>query len=363
MEKNNLELLLPKDPSGTGVVYEWVYNENNFWKTILGRFRPDFFPYEESSLTKYSNVLEEQIEYHQRNRYFERHKLDRIINLSKKSFIPNHDHRVARDIYKNVDDHQSIQQILYTSHLIDQTIDQFFSDSVITKYKEILEEKIKEFEKEKQNFTSSTQYLSSNLVEQSERLTEEITEIVDTSKKDLTDQASAHRKELSETSSNIKKNIDSSKPVEFWEAKELNHKTHARNCKITAISLGIFASFIMLFLILAAFKDLNTTFIFGFQLPNHFYLAALILIGSAFVWALRIAVQLMMTHAALESEALERSTAIKTYIALSSQNIDKEIEKEFHKSLLSFNKVKISEDSSHPEIFKIVEQFLKKDKP
>lgn len=354
--------MLQDSPAGSSIVYEWIYYENELWTRILGAISADTLPYETSSLFRYKSILSEQLEYHNRNKHFEHHKLNTIIHISKENFIPNHDQRTAKDIFKNSEDLNLIRQLLYANYLLDQTINQFFNGTVTTKYKEMFEEKIEEFEKAKQNFADSTKHLSYSLTEQNERITKEINEITETAKKNLSNQTEDHIKEISERSSNINKNIDSSKPVRFWEDKETNHRLQAKSCKKAAITLGFFASILMLFLTLAAFKDPNTTSLLGFQLPNHFYLAALVLLGSAFVWALRITIQLMMTHIALESEALERSTAIKTYISLSSQNIDKDIENEFHRSLLSFNKVKISEDSNHPEIFKVIEQFLKKDK-
>ncbi|WP_420030720.1 hypothetical protein ACN429_11665 [Pseudomonas oryzihabitans] len=362
MEKNNLEHLIFEKSATYERKYEWIFREKQFWSAVSENIPSTSLPYELPAFSKYQKILTEQIEYYNRDRTFERFKLERLIELSKEFFIPNHDHRIAGDVDKNLPNRSMVQVILYSNYLLDQTMSQFFTGTVTTKYKEQLDEKIVEFNDAKQKFTGYSEYLTSHLIDQNEKSTKEIRDITETSKQTLKDEANAHSKEISEAASNIKNSIDSSAPVAFWEGKERYHREHAYSCKKAAILLGSFASILMLLLIFAAFRDPNTTLILGFQLPNHFYLAALILIGSAFVWALRISIQLMMTHVALESEALERSTAIKTYIALSNQNIDKDIEKEFHKSLLSFNKVKISEDSNHPEAFKLIEQLLSKNK-
>lgn len=363
MEKSTLAALISDQNINIELIKSWISTERDFWVNLINALGTYPTPYPAGVLQEYVSSLSEiRKALSLTSSLFDPYKIHSIISFSRDNSIPNHDHKAGQLILQNLENKELLSSILFSQKVSNDSFENFFEGNATTKYKELLDTKIAEFLSTKNDFTSQTEALLRTLKSREEAYTQELQETQNLAYKKLAEDADEHSKKISEVSSLIHKDILSNQPVTFWQSKEERHREQAGRYQKWALVLGLLASLVLLSLILAAFKDQDTTTLLGFKLPNHFYIAALILIGSAFVWTLRVCIQLMMTHMTLESEALERVTAIKTYVALSRLGVTPEIEKEFHKAILSFQRVKISEDSGHPELINIIENLISKSK-
>lgn len=363
MESANIHKLLSEKYFDASAIKQWVFAEHFFWSQMAPSITASAKLQDPASIHMYLEALQKAVdEFNKNPQMINTISAQRLAEFSREYYLPNHDNPIANDLKRLEYNSSEMSTLLMIYRTCQISIDSFYKDEHELKYKKLFIEKHEEFRELSEKIHSE----NSAVLEIAEKSKSDLENYISDLKIQTSEELSSAGKEQSEiildVSTKIQKTITSNEPVIFWETKEKFHRTQAKKCKNAAIALGCCAGVVLLLLIFAAFKDQDTTEWLGFKLPNHFYIAASILIGSAFVWALRVSIQLMMTHIALESEALEKSTAIKTYVALSSQNIDSDIEKDFHKALLTFNKIKIAEDSNHPELLKLIEQFLSKNK-
>lgn len=352
------KLLLSEDPDHQSII-KWLQDEASFWAELRPHLNNNNGLYNIEPIISYHSLLTKQIEKLSKNpNTLDNLLTNEIVAFGRVHHIPNHDHPIADDLIRLRYDLSRLEQTLLNYKTCASIVDSFFEDEYNTKYKNLIESQRINFESQQQKWGERTKDFLDSATKIEHAITEHY-ESLKSSAIDELDKASKDKENhLAGISARIEKDITSSEPVSFWEQKRSTHAETAKAFRITAIVLGILACSILFCLVLAAFKDPDTTDLFGYKVPNHFYIATCLLIGSAFVWALRISIQLMMTNMALEAEAFEKSTAIKTYVALSSQNIDSDIEKDFHRALLTFNKIKITDETNAPEVIRILEGLL-----
>ncbi|KQT67897.1 DUF6161 domain-containing protein [Pseudomonas sp. Leaf434] len=162
-----------------------------------------------------------------------------------------------------------------------------------------------------------------------------------------------------------------SEPVRFWEERRKIHKDNAKNySKYAVISGGVFA-ILLFFSMLYGYAAgvTHTVFDYEITLPKTLAgVAVILLVTTGGIWATRIFVKLMMVNLTSEAESLERSTMIKTFVAM--QALDSSISHEsqllFYTTLFRPSNNTISEESTAPEYGKILDAVLKSrggDKP
>lgn len=155
-----------------------------------------------------------------------------------------------------------------------------------------------------------------------------------------------------------------SEPVKFWEQRRDIHKENAkRYSKYAAISASVFAVVLFLSVLYGYAAGItHTVFGYEFTLPKTLAgVAVILLVSTGGIWATRIFVKLMMVNLTSEAESLERSTMIKTFVAM--QAVDSSISHEsqmlFYTTLFRPSNNTINEESTAPEYGKILEAVLK----
>ncbi|WP_395602861.1 DUF6161 domain-containing protein [Pseudomonas sp. A1230] len=191
----------------------------------------------------------------------------------------------------------------------------------------------------------------------------------ETTKKDVQDnlkeQLELATTEISNTVTAATNAILSAEPVKYWEEREKKHRTKARSYRKGVITASLFFVSILVFLTFSVYKNGETYNIYGIPLTlpvEKFSIALLIICTTAAIWLIRILVKLMMTNLALEIEALERSTMIKTYIAMDSTKAEQaaEIRMLFYTTLFRPSSNSLTDDSTSPEYIRIIEAMLQK---
>lgn len=156
-----------------------------------------------------------------------------------------------------------------------------------------------------------------------------------------------------------------SEPVQFWENRKETHEEKAREWGKRAITAALVFLGILALLIVYEYGSGETYTVKGltFTVPqNKFGIALLILFTSAGIWMVRIFIKLMMANLTLEAESLERSTMIKSFVAMKavSGDIDKENQTLFYTTLFRPTTSSLTEDGTAPELARLVEVILKK---
>jgi hypothetical protein len=196
-----------------------------------------------------------------------------------------------------------------------------------------------------------------------------IEKFVETTKKDVSDhlfqKLDVATNEIANTVTSATNAILSAEPVKYWEDREEKHRNKARSYRRGVIVSAIAFIATIVFLTLSVYKNGETYSILGIPvtLPaEKFSIALLVICTTAMIWLIRILVKLMMTNLALEIEALERSTMIKTYIAIDSTKAEQaaEIRMLFYTTLFRPSSNSLTDDSTSPEYIRIIEAMLQK---
>ena len=217
----------------------------------------------------------------------------------------------------------------------------------------------------KSNIESMLEKLTNTLVSRQSNL--ETT--LDTQLKDYTQQLLQGVEEAKSNLNNIvtsaTRAILSAEPVTYWENKKNHHKWKAfrYGMYIAIAACGFLACLTKI--IFSAYKDSTIVQIDKYQITlpsSNFSLALLVVFTTASIWLVRVLVKIMMTNVALEIEALERLTMIKTYIAMENARPDKLSEAEilFFSTLFRPSPNNLTDDSSSPEFLKIIEALTQK---
>lgn len=197
---------------------------------------------------------------------------------------------------------------------------------------------------------------------------EDVKTAVEESSEDIKLQLDVAAEKISSLAKAATSAIALSEPVKFWEQRRDIHKENAkRYSKYAVISACVFAAVLFLSM-LYGYAAGVTHIVWGYEitLPKTLAgFAVILLVSTGGVWATRIFVKLMMVNLTSEAESLERSTMIKTFVAM--QAVDSSISHEsqmlFYTTLFRPSNNTINEESTAPEYGKILEAVLKSKSP
>lgn len=162
--------------------------------------------------------------------------------------------------------------------------------------------------------------------------------------------------------------IFSAEPVQYWVEREAKHKKKANTYFWFITAAAIIFTATLVILTISVYKNGETYEIAGIPITlpaEKFSIALLIIATTASIWLVRVLVKLMMTNLALEIEALERSTMIKTFIAMDKAKAEhaSEIRMLFYSTLFKPSNNSLTDDSTSPEYIRIIEAMLQKKTP
>lgn len=162
--------------------------------------------------------------------------------------------------------------------------------------------------------------------------------------------------------------IFSAEPVQYWVEREAKHKKKANTYFWFITAAAILFTATLVLLTISVYKNGETYEIAGIPITlpaEKFSIALLIIATTASIWLVRVLVKLMMTNLALEIEALERSTMIKTFIAMDKAKAEhaSEIRMLFYSTLFKPSNNSLTDDSTSPEYIRIIEAMLQKKTP
>ncbi|WP_323160938.1 DUF6161 domain-containing protein [Pseudomonas fluorescens] len=155
-----------------------------------------------------------------------------------------------------------------------------------------------------------------------------------------------------------------SEPVKFWEDRRSIHKVDAKKYSRFAMISALLFGFLLLTSVLYEYYSGVPHEFFGytFTLPKTLSgIATILLISMAGIWSTRIFVKLMMANLTMEIESIERSTMIKTFVAMQAaeSKISDESQLLFYTTLFRPSNNVISEESTAPEFGRLFEAILK----
>ncbi len=358
-DKITLEMLCKEENFTIERFTSWLKSEHLFWKTIY----PKFEEYGQSEINKpllnyiaeINTILMVGI-----NQATDAKLAQRLLRRAHANFAPTHTHPVAKELLDAAADEEKIETIVVCYKICQSALNETYVASYQSDYKNLIEETRKEFEELKEHHKEIQHNLIEKLSQASAGLDRQFISLSGSAAEKIRVEAELRGQEINEIATTARQNVTANDSVKFWDTKKDIHGKRARLFGLFSLSLGVIAILTLSALIFAGYKDYDTTVFLNFKLPNHFYITVAILVASAFAWALRILLQIMTNNLSLEAEALERSTAIKTYVALSTQKIDESISLEFHRALLSFGQIKLAEDSTIPDLIKVLEKFFPK---
>ncbi|MBL4980482.1 DUF6161 domain-containing protein [Pseudomonas fluorescens] len=213
-------------------------------------------------------------------------------------------------------------------------------------------------DQEKNNFIEDIEKRLSNI-------NESIKSTQDFTKEELKEELEKSKQEIFNTVTVTNSAIFSAEPVQYWVEREAKHKKKAnRYFWFISAAATIFTA-ALIFLAISVYKNGETYIVAGIPITlpaEKFSIALLIIATTASIWLVRVLVKLMMTNLALEIEALERSTMIKTYIAMESAKAEHapEIRMLFYSTLFKPSNNSLNDDSTSPEYIRIIEAMLQK---
>lgn len=158
--------------------------------------------------------------------------------------------------------------------------------------------------------------------------------------------------------------ITLSEPVKFWNDRKSIHNSNAlKYGKYAFISAFVF-SLLLAGVIIYEYQSgvAHSAWGFEFTLPKTLSgIALILLISTGGIWSTRVFLKLMMANLTLETESIERSTMIKTFVAMKAveSSIAQEAELLFYTTLFRPSNNVISEESTAPEFGKLLDTILK----
>jgi hypothetical protein len=161
--------------------------------------------------------------------------------------------------------------------------------------------------------------------------------------------------------------IHLTEPVTYWASRATKHRAAAKKYSRFACVFAIVMTTLIGLIIYEAYLNANLMTIWGIEIYapfNKFGIALIILLSTATIWSSRILIKLMMANIALEIEAMEKETMIKTFISMSSTNITQSEQTNllFYTTLFRPTASTLTDDSTSPEYIKIIEALASKTK-
>lgn len=329
----------------------WFKEERTYWEEVYNSIKHSPTEhYYQNTVTKYLFLIERLLS--GTENFTEMRKFHNEFS------IPLHDETPHSQLIKEFADRGQISTGLYIFSTLLNQQDAIYND----KYKlELLslEEKLKSAinEKQENHLTSITE------------TKENFDNFVDTKEKEISTKLWATvdnaTEEINNTVTAATNAILSAEPVKYWEEREKKHRIKAQSYKRGVIATSIAFISTLIFLTLSVYKNGETYTILDIPITlpaEKFSIALLVISTTAAIWLVRILVKLMMTNLALEIEALERSTMIKTYIAIDSTKAESaaEIRMLFYTTLFRPSSNSLTDDSTSPEYIRIIEAMLQK---
>ncbi|AVE08547.1 hypothetical protein CYL20_25145 [Pseudomonas palleroniana] len=333
---------------------DWLNDEELFWtniKTVLNKTHED-----EDSITLVSQYLEAI-----GGAALLFGSLDEIENFHAATPIPFHDEGPLS--YKLLD-LANRGQFALAICIFQMNLNRV-SDTYTKGYETYLKELEKSFfekmDQEKNSFTADLETKITNL-------NDSIKNTQQATSNKLEAELNSSKEEIFNTVAAANSAIFSAEPVQYWVEREAKHKKKANTYFrfITAAAVIFTATLVML--TISVYKNGETYEIAGIPITlpaEKFSIALLIIATTASIWLVRVLVKLMMTNLALEIEALERSTMIKTFIAMDKAKAEhaSEIRMLFYSTLFKPSNNTLTDDSTSPEYIRIIEAMLQKKTP
>lgn len=361
-EKNksfSLEEMIAKGPALIISIFAWIDAEYNYWSEIEGATHfanetgVDF-------LTKYFDILTKAFTLNpEGQKIFGVELATEISRLSKHYSIPRHDEVASQEFKRAARNIDLLEVSLYAYKSGALLKEKSYSDIYSNKYLTLIDNFERSHLEAIEKLNEISENVKNDLYISVQTCTDHIKKEFEASRNDFNKLAEDHQVKLKNTSESITETINSNAPHEYWMDKQKKQKIRSIIFGMSASLLAILLFSLISILLYAVYTRPSEMQILGKPVPDHFFLALALLSASTGIWALKILIKLMMTNISMEAEANERSTAIKTYVALATSGMDKDVSNSFHKSLLSFGSVKIEDDTS-PDLVKALELIIKK---
>lgn len=355
---STLRHLLTTHPVDREKLCAWLRQEVKFWRSITDKAPSALDHHNEFSsyLQAISRFATSTADLQLKECTNAGHEL---LRLADEYTIIQHDHKLAPDFIEAASTPSNLRLAIFAYRS-----DNFFAT---TTRKSIYESQNEKLTDELDSAVSSTvqkmveqeERYQKTLVERHARLYAEIKNDISEAKKTFSEMLEIKEKELKDISLKMINNIASNEPVHFWETKSRRHKTRALIFSIVATILALSLVALVATVLAVSHSKTASLTIAGIAIPDHFLIATVLLSITFGIWALKIIIKLMLSNINLESEAIERSTMIKTYVALSETSISDEVRTIFHKSLMTLSSNRIEDDTA-PDALKAIELILKR---
>lgn len=353
-----LRRLVVTHPVDKEALRRWILEEYKFWKGIFHFLKDENtnqlpqLSYYYSALLNYANSSnQEQIE--------NSSGIGKsILDLYEKEFV-HHDGPLAKEFLESISDIESLKSALFSYRSA-----AFFSDAAYEKiyknrYQHLIEEAEVKHAEIVAQIHSKGEEVRHRMNEYKASIEQQMEDSISNANTNLDSILDEKEEHLRDAALRVLNNIISNQPVQFWESKKLLHKKRAIVFGALSATLAALMIIIIGSVMLASHRDTLELKYFSIPIPDHFSLAIILLSASLGVWTLKILIKLTLNNINLESEALERSTMIKTYVSLSEASISEEVTTLFHKSLLATSNSKLEDDTS-PDVLKAIELIFKR---
>ncbi|MBD8236955.1 DUF6161 domain-containing protein [Pseudomonas fluorescens] len=330
---------------------EWLEHENEFWTEI--NVTLDDIPEDAESkglVEQYLNILNEA------PMLFG--GLDELENFQAITPIPFHDDAPLSYRLLEITKKGQFSLAICTFQLSLNNISNTYTKSYETHLKEVERSFFEKMDQEKNNFTTDLEKKISNI-------NDSIQSTQKSTLHQLEEKLKASKEEIFNTVSATNSAIYSAEPVQYWVEREAKHKKKANTYFWFITAAAVLFTATLVLLTISVYKNGETYEIGGIPITlpaEKFSIALLIIATTASIWLVRVLVKLMMTNLALEIEALERSTMIKTFIAMDKTKAEhaSEIRMLFYSTLFKPSNNSLTDDSTSPEYIRIIEAMLQK---
>lgn len=329
----------------------WLDLEADFWMEIVRVLHArNETPSTTALVSSYLNLIEQIKE--------ENEGTKRLEDFHATTPLPFHDETPFKSKLLEFAEKGQLSVAIYAYQTAIVTKNSYFVKTYEDDLKDIEEKLKKNIYKAKADFTSDIK----------EKLSEFTTsaEIAHHSSiENLASEIEKAKLEVSNTVTAATAAILSAEPVKYWVEREAKHKNKAETyLRLIGIAAVTFVS-ALIFLTVSVYKNGESYSILGISitLPAEKYsIAILVIATTSAIWLIRVLVKLMMTNLALEIEALERSTMIRTYIAMENSKAEQaaEIRMLFYSTLFKPSNNSLTDDSTSPEYIRIIEAMLQK---
>lgn len=336
-------------------IKSWLLEESKFWKRVAaalkGRINID--KTEEKNLYIVDNYLN-RVEFS----LAAQGDTSALIDVQNETPLPFHDDLVFSE---------NLLSLTYKGQF---SVAKFvFEASLISNHRTYLKSYDKDLNSIEDTFKLNTDTLlkkyDDDLSERISLLNDSIEKSQKTTILQLENKLEEAQKDIKNTAIGANSTIFSAEPVKYWIDREEKHKKKARNFLwlIGIASISFIAALVVLSL--SVYKNGEEYILFGLPITlpaEKFSIALLIIATTSAIWIIRVLVKLMMTNLALEIEALERSTMIRTYIAMDNAKAEQavEIRMLFYSTLFKPSNNSLTDDSTSPEYIRIIEAMLQK---